>query len=74
MTIDQFVQTTLGGIANLSPPNDGRAGGGLACGLWDLSDQLPERWRACPGLGREHGTAAIDNFAEPKAVWMNLNV
>src|SRR5215831_14741056 len=26
------------------------------------------------GLGREHGTAAIDNFTEPKAVWMNLNV
>jgi aldehyde dehydrogenase (NAD+) len=25
------------------------------------------------GLGREHGTAAIDNFTEPKAVWMNLN-
>src|ERR1700756_2374991 len=26
------------------------------------------------GLGREHGSAAIDNFTEPKAVWMNLNV
>ena len=26
------------------------------------------------GLGREHGTAAIDNFTEPKAVWINLNV
>jgi aldehyde dehydrogenase (NAD+) len=26
------------------------------------------------GLGREHGTAAIDNFTELKAVWMNLNV
>src|SRR5258708_4265705 len=26
------------------------------------------------GFGREHGTAAIDNFPEPKAVWMNLNV
>ena len=26
------------------------------------------------GFGREHGTAAIDNFTEPKAVWMNLNV
>src|ERR1700760_2540794 len=25
-------------------------------------------------LGREHGTAAIYNFTEPKAVWMNLNV
>ena len=26
------------------------------------------------GLGREHGTAALDNFTEPKAVWMNLAV
>ena len=26
------------------------------------------------GFGREHGTAAIDNFTEPKAVWQNLNV
>jgi aldehyde dehydrogenase (NAD+) len=26
------------------------------------------------GFGREHGSAAIDNFTEPKAVWMNLNV
>src|ERR1700744_27205 len=26
------------------------------------------------GVGREHGTAAIENFTEPKAVWMNLNV
>ena len=26
------------------------------------------------GFGREHGTAAIDNFTESKAVWMNLNV
>ena len=25
-------------------------------------------------VGREHGTAAIENFTEPKAVWMNLNV
>jgi aldehyde dehydrogenase (NAD+) len=25
------------------------------------------------GLGREHGTSAIENFTEPKAVWMNLN-
>ena len=23
---------------------------------------------------REHGTAALENFTEPKAVWMNLNV
>jgi aldehyde dehydrogenase (NAD+) len=26
------------------------------------------------GFGREHGDAAIGNFTEPKAVWMNLNV
>src|SRR5271156_5005838 len=26
------------------------------------------------GFGREHGPAAIENFTEPKAVWMNLNV
>ena len=26
------------------------------------------------GFGREHGMAAIENFTEPKAVWMNLNV
>ena len=26
------------------------------------------------GFGREHGTAAIENFTEPKAVWMNFNV
>jgi len=26
------------------------------------------------GFGREHGTAALENFTEPKAVWMNLNV
>src|ERR1700760_3685193 len=26
------------------------------------------------GFGREHGAAAIENFTEPKAVWMNLNV
>jgi aldehyde dehydrogenase (NAD+) len=26
------------------------------------------------GFGREHGTAAIENFTEPKAVWMNLSV
>jgi aldehyde dehydrogenase (NAD+) len=24
------------------------------------------------GLGREHGDAAIDNFTEPKAVWLAL--
>jgi acyl-CoA reductase-like NAD-dependent aldehyde dehydrogenase len=26
------------------------------------------------GFGREHGDAAIENFTEPKTVWMNLNV
>src|ERR1700710_416664 len=26
------------------------------------------------GFGREHGSAAIDNFTEPKAGWINLNV
>ncbi|WP_316205240.1 aldehyde dehydrogenase family protein [Bradyrhizobium sp. SZCCHNS3004] len=26
------------------------------------------------GLGREHGTAALENFTEPKSIWMNLNV
>jgi aldehyde dehydrogenase (NAD+) len=26
------------------------------------------------GFGREHGTEAIENFTEPKAVWLNLNV
>src|ERR1700758_2349777 len=26
------------------------------------------------GFGREHGAGAIENFTEPKAVWMNLNV
>jgi aldehyde dehydrogenase (NAD+) len=25
------------------------------------------------GFGREHGDAAIDNFTEPKVVWLNLN-
>ncbi len=26
------------------------------------------------GFGREHGDAALENFTEPKSVWMNLNV
>jgi aldehyde dehydrogenase (NAD+) len=26
------------------------------------------------GFGREHGDAALENFTEPKAVWMNLNI
>ncbi|WP_165421156.1 aldehyde dehydrogenase family protein [Bradyrhizobium sp. Leo170] len=36
--------------------------------------RLPWGGERDSGLGREHGTAAIDNFTEPKAVWMNLNV
>ena len=36
--------------------------------------RLPWGGERDSGLGREHGTAAIENFAEPKAVWMNLNV
>src|SRR5580693_1774895 len=36
--------------------------------------RLPWGGERDSGLGREHGTAAIDNFTEPKAVWMNPNV
>jgi aldehyde dehydrogenase (NAD+) len=36
--------------------------------------RLPWGGERDSGLGREHGTAAIENFTEPKAVWMNLNV
>jgi aldehyde dehydrogenase (NAD+) len=36
--------------------------------------RLPWGGERDSGLGREHGTAAIGNFTEPKAVWMNLNV
>ncbi|WP_165435466.1 aldehyde dehydrogenase family protein [Bradyrhizobium sp. Leo121] len=36
--------------------------------------RLPWGGERDSGLGREHGIAAIDNFTEPKAVWMNLNV
>ncbi len=36
--------------------------------------RLPWGGERNSGLGREHGTAAIDNFTEPKAIWMNLNV
>jgi aldehyde dehydrogenase (NAD+) len=36
--------------------------------------RLPWGGERDSGLGREHGTAAIDNFTEPKAVWMNLAV
>ena len=36
--------------------------------------RLPWGGERDSGLGREHGTAAIENFTEPKAVWLNLNV
>ncbi|MBR1163572.1 aldehyde dehydrogenase family protein [Bradyrhizobium elkanii] len=36
--------------------------------------RLPWGGERDSGFGREHGTAALDNFTEPKAVWMNLNV
>src|SRR4051812_4206151 len=36
--------------------------------------RLPWGGERDSGLGREHGTAALDNFTEPKAVWMNLAV
>lgn len=36
--------------------------------------RLPWGGERDSGFGREHGTAAIDNFTEPKAVWVNLNV
>ena len=35
--------------------------------------RLPWGGERDSGLGREHGTAGIENFTEPKAVWMNLN-
>src|ERR1700761_4192849 len=35
--------------------------------------RLPWGGERDSGLGREHGTAAIENFTEPKAIWMNLN-
>ena len=36
--------------------------------------RLPWGGERDSGLGREHGSAAIENFTEPKAVWMNLAV
>lgn len=36
--------------------------------------RLPWGGERDSGFGREHGTAAIENFTEAKAVWMNLNV
>ncbi|HEY0219462.1 MAG TPA: aldehyde dehydrogenase family protein [Afipia sp.] len=35
--------------------------------------RLPWGGAGDSGLGREHGTAALENFTEPKAVWLNLN-
>ncbi|WFU77075.1 aldehyde dehydrogenase family protein [Bradyrhizobium sp. CB2312] len=35
--------------------------------------RLPWGGERDSGLGREHGTAALDNFTEPKTVWMNLS-
>jgi aldehyde dehydrogenase (NAD+) len=35
--------------------------------------RLPWGGERDSGLGREHGTAAIENFTEPKAVWMSLS-
>ena len=34
--------------------------------------RLPWGGERDSGFGREHGTAAIENFTEPKAVWVNL--
>ena len=34
--------------------------------------RLPWGGERDSGLGREHGTAAIQNFTEPKAIWVNL--
>jgi aldehyde dehydrogenase (NAD+) len=36
--------------------------------------RLPWGGERDSGLRGEHGTAANDNFTEPKAAWMNLNV
>ncbi|MBW7967832.1 aldehyde dehydrogenase family protein [Bradyrhizobium sp. BR 10289] len=36
--------------------------------------RLPWGGERDSGFGREHGTAALENFTEPKAVWMNLAV
>ena len=35
--------------------------------------RLPWGGERDSGLGREHGTAGIENFTEPKAIWMNLS-
>src|SRR5580704_8009147 len=35
--------------------------------------RLPWGGERDSGLGREHGTAAIEHFTEPKAIWMNLS-
>ena len=36
--------------------------------------RLPWGGAGDSGFGREHGTEALANFTEPKAVWVNLNV
>ena len=35
--------------------------------------RYPPAWGGArnSGFGREHGEAAIENFTEPKAVWIN---
>lgn len=35
--------------------------------------RLPSGGARDSGFGREDGDAAIENFTEPKAVWMNLS-
>lgn len=40
------------------------------CGHTDV--RLPRDGAGDSGLGREHGDAAIDNFTEPKAIWLSL--
>ena len=35
--------------------------------------RLPWGGQRDSGFGREHGDAAIENFTEPKVVWLNLN-
>ena len=51
-----------------------RVGRDIAGRARHLAVRLPWGGVRDSGFGREHGTAAIENFTEPKAVWMNLNV
>ena len=49
----------------------------LAAGVWintcgHTDVRLPRGGAGDSGLGREHGNAAIDNFTEPKAIWLSL--